>query len=264
MRPHYTMPAAMGRIARVGYSKKNEEDITPLGGNFFYYPDRTGIGSWTVPYTVTTGNLFVRLLYQHDSGASSAIRVYFNGVELTRNTVWYAAANKKLGAATYGGRGFPLGAGTITLTNVGGEAGLAIMRIGELRSFTSIGAATSYGADANVSAVQISIKTTPGNDISLVAGVAGPVNSAIGPVSMLPYFQSSTNAPVIYPQSVEITEVVSTDGESRVVGLFGASTTQTLPYPSMYEGTQLVFRWNSPDPDFSYATSAMEVIGSVP
>lgn len=264
MRHSYVLPAALGRMARVGYSPKKEEPLTPLGGNFFYYPNRFGISNWTVNYTVTTGNLFVRLLYVHNSGPSSQISLYFNGVEIPRLTMQEAEPDGKLGVATYGGKGFPLGAGTITVLTVGGDAGAAIMRVGELRNYASIGAVDSYGEDYLVSALQISLHTNPGNDISMVCGVTGPTFSAIRPVSVKPYYPSSPNPPVIYPESVEVTELTTSDGALRVVGWFGASTTQSLPLPSLYNGTLLTFRWNSPDPDFSYATSAVEVIGSVP
>lgn len=264
MRPSYVLPAAMGRMARIGYSPKHEEPLTPLGGDFHYFPDRTGIANWTVNYTVTTGNIFVRLLYLHDSGESSAIRVYFNGVEIPRLTIWFASSNTKLGAAIFGGSGFPNVAGTITIINVGGESGVAIMRVGGLRDYTSLGALSSYGSRGSATGLQIAIPTTPGNDVALLGGVSGPAGASIRPVTVSPYYPTAPNPPVVYPSSVGITEVTSTDGLTRVVGWFGACTSQETPYPSNYVGTMMLLKWNQSNNAFYYATSAAEVIGSVP
>ena len=254
--------AYSGRLShRGGNALKPQDPLPPLGGNIYVFPQVFGIDGWTEPFENTTGNVFVRLVIRSGIRATVDASVSYGGVALDKIVGYEPTVLGGLATYIYGKKDLPIGTANIVVTTPNANAGLAIMNVGSLRSFTAIGGSAAYTSDGGATGLQLNAPTQPGNDMAMVAACCGYATQNMRPVVLEPYYKDRPPLVEMYDVT-EIAEVTSSDGVWKMVAVFGACKTQQLPYPDSYQGTLTAFRWNTGVR--TYGSATMEVVGSTP
>ena len=255
MRASYRLPKAMGRMARVSSSLPPEPSLPPLGGSTFLIPEVNGLSNWTTNYTVVKGHVFIRMVFRCELTPDPVITCTIGGMPMQEIAKSDRVFDAECRAKIFFADSVPIGEQPIVITS-DVEAGVAIVRVGELREVgqNPIGVYSGYNRSSHSSGVSIGLDNgTIGNEWAGVYGYSCNINLQARPVSL------SVSAPDYYhPESWFVYEVDSSDGKWKVVAAFAAGPILTTPY------LDTSWRWQQSRNDSSYCGTIVELIGTKP
>lgn len=263
MRPSFILPRAWGRMGKVGYRRRSEPPLEPIGGDIHLIPDVDGVDGWAATYQSTSRFLFIRAVSTNATAGAPDLAATINGVPMQSLVQSRISGLGQINAYIFYTDAAPLGQVDVGLTS-SLDSGVGIVRVGELRNVDALGIASAYGSSGTSRGNSSRVNgTTPGEDWAYVGGVSHRfVGAPLRPLTLESFYKE--NPVEIHPVTA-VAEVTATDGSRKTVALFAAGKTQTLPYPqpgSWNEATDLMMQWNYGGA--SYVGANVEVKGSRP